>query len=202
MKMILATGNNPANNQWRAARAFTLIELILVMALLVVVVSMVTPVFARFFNGRKADSEVKQLVSLMQYGRSRAVSEGAPMMLWVNAANGTYGLKEQTGYSDNDTNALDFTVADGLKLDVDRTVTTQLPANSQTGRILSGQITQSKNQLPAIYFMPDGAINSASSIRGISVQDGAGAPVWIVASSNQMNYAVQTQQEHLAASRR
>jgi prepilin-type N-terminal cleavage/methylation domain-containing protein len=199
--MMTSPTGKPASKGQPGTRGFTLIELILVMALLLITISVVMPAVSRFFGGRKSDSEVKQIVSLMQYGRSRAVSEGAPMMLWVDTGNGKYGLKEQTGYTDNDTNALDFTVADGLKVDVDKSIVTQLPANSQTGRILSGQVSQAKNQQPAIYFMPDGTINSALSIRGISVQDGAGAPVWIIASSNQVNYAVQSQQEHLAASR-
>jgi Tfp pilus assembly protein FimT len=199
--MTLATGQ--ANNTRHRAGAFTLIELILVMALLVIVVSLISPTLSRFFRGRKVDLEVRRVSSLIHLGRSRAASEGVPIMLWVDPNKGEYGLKQQPGYSDTDSNAVDFAVADGLKMGTDkRSVVNATPANSQTGRILNGQVAQSKNTLSAIYFLPDGSINDALSISGISIQEGDSPPVWIVSTASQSNYEVQSQNEHLAASRR
>src|SRR5213080_192627 len=57
-------------------RAFTLIELILVMALLSIVLAVSAPALSSFFRGRNIDAEGRRLVSLIRYGQGRAVSEG------------------------------------------------------------------------------------------------------------------------------
>ena len=199
MKMTLATGKLANNKDPRRLDAFTLVELILVMALLVMVVSIIGPRLSRFFAGRKVDLEVKRVVSLMHYGRSRAVSEGVPMMLWVDARKGAYGLEQEPGFTGGkDTNAVQFTVDDSLTIDFDKRTVVPPPGNSQTGRILSGQVTQSAAKKPAIYFQPDGIINTALSVSGISIRDANNPPVWIVPSTNQLNYEVQSQSQHAA----
>ena len=77
-------------------RAFTLIELILVLALLVVITSIAAPAMARFIRGRALDTEARRLVALMHAAQSRAVSEGMPMMLWLDEKSGAYGLAAET----------------------------------------------------------------------------------------------------------
>ncbi len=199
-KMIFSTGKRAING--RGARGFTLIELILVMALMVMVISIVTPALSRFFGGRKVDLEVKRVMALIHYGRSRAASDGIPMMLWVDPRTGAYGLKQQTGYTDNDPKAVDHTVADGLKLNVERSTVAAPTANSQTGRILAGQAGTQSKTTQAIYFLPDGTVNNALSVSGISIQEADHPPVWIVPTANQLDYEVQNQNEHRAATRR
>jgi prepilin-type N-terminal cleavage/methylation domain-containing protein len=49
-------------------RAFTLIELILVMALLSIVLAVSAPALSGFFRGRTADAAARRLVSLIRYG--------------------------------------------------------------------------------------------------------------------------------------
>jgi prepilin-type N-terminal cleavage/methylation domain-containing protein len=96
--MILATGK-PSS---RRRCAFTLIELILVMTLLVVAVSMIAPKLSGFIRGRALDSEANRLLALAHAGQSRAVSEGMPMVLWFDQPNGTYGLEEETAPAGGD----------------------------------------------------------------------------------------------------
>ena len=79
--------------------AFTLIELIVVMALLSIVIAIGAPRLARFFHGQTVAEEGQRLLALTRYGQSRAASEGLPMILWMNPANGTYGLRVQDGFS-------------------------------------------------------------------------------------------------------
>ena len=74
------------------ASAFTLVELLLVLALLVVITSLVAPAMSNFIRARAVDSEARRLFALMHAGQSRAVSEGLPMMLWVDEKQGAYGL--------------------------------------------------------------------------------------------------------------
>src|ERR1035437_4108051 len=70
--------------------AFTLIELTLVLALLVVITSLAAPAMANFIRGRALDSEARRLFSLTHAAQSRAVSEGMPMVLWVDEKQGAY----------------------------------------------------------------------------------------------------------------
>src|SRR6184192_239420 len=67
--------------------AFTLIELILVMTILTIAISVTAPALANFFRGRSLDSEARRLLALTRQGQSRAVSEGLPMELWIDASH-------------------------------------------------------------------------------------------------------------------
>src|SRR5438128_2340756 len=91
-------------------RAFTLIELILVMALLLIVLGVAFPSLKSFFQGRNLDAEARRFLSLTHYGQSRAVSEGLPMMLWIDAPGRAYGLQVQTGYTETDDKAVQYTL--------------------------------------------------------------------------------------------
>jgi type II secretion system protein H len=128
-------------------RGFTLIELILVLALLVIITSLAVPSMARFIRGRALDSEARRLLSLMHAGQSRAVSEGAPMVLWVDEKGGAYGLEAETSGQNGDAKAEDLTVDSTLAISVQ---------NLATG----AQVTF-KN-LPAIKFLPDGLVDEDS----------------------------------------
>jgi prepilin-type N-terminal cleavage/methylation domain-containing protein len=195
MKMILRIGNNPIrkSNDPRSSRAFTLIELILVMAILTIAVALVTPILSRFFGGRSVESEVTRFVALTRHGQSRAVSEGVPMMLWIDVRNGSYGLKQEPGYTDSDPKADEYTVAEGIKIDIAKANPVTRIAKSQTARVANGQGTRAGNKLPAVHFSPDGTIVSAMSVAGISFQEGDNSPVWIGPSASRLTYEVQDQ---------
>src|SRR6185295_5365670 len=70
--------------------AFTLVELLLVMTVMVMVFALAMPTVANFFRGRTLDSEARRLLALTRSGQSRAVYEGVPMRLWVDAQQGSY----------------------------------------------------------------------------------------------------------------
>src|ERR1022692_3801804 len=112
-------------------RGFTLIELILVMALLTIVISLTAPRLSRFFHSRTLDSEARRLLALTRSGQSRAVSEGIPMDLWVDTEQGRFGLEAEPSYDTTDPKAVDFTLDGGLGLEVvNKPVAT--PANTLT----------------------------------------------------------------------
>jgi len=161
----------------RRSGAFTLVELILVMAILTVTISLVVPSLSRFFAGRSLDSEVQRLLALTRYGQSRAVSEGVPMMLWLDPQAGAYGLEQEAGYSDKDAKAEDFALARDIKLDV--------PTGSKPSTAGSKQF--------AIFFSPDGAPVADTSVSRVSLTKGTDRPVWIALSANRMTYEVRYQ---------
>jgi type II secretion system protein H len=170
--MTLRTGKNDFAN----ARAFTLVELLVVLSLIAVVVALAAPTLSHFFQGRTQDSEVRRFLALTHYGQSRAVSEGVPMLLWIDAKAGTYGLQQEAGYTDGDTNSVEYALGKDLKIDVMNAANATQPAH--TGR----------NQ-PAIRFMPDGGVDTAS-LAGVTFREGDGSVVKIVKSANGLAYEV------------
>lgn len=186
---------------YHARQAFTLIELILVMALLVITISLVTPTVSKFFDGRTLDSEVGQFLALTHYGQSRAVSEGVPMILWIDTIKQAYGLKQEPGYADSDPKSVEYKLDSKLKIDFAKGLPVASIANSQTGRILNGQAGQTPGKLPAIHFSPEGTIVRATSVTGVSFQEGKQPAIWIGPSANQLSYEVQDQNTILANAR-
>ncbi len=158
----------------RCEPAFTLIELVLVMALLVAAVSVSAPMLSSFFRGRTLDSEARRLLSLTHAGQSRAVSEGMPMLLWVDASQQAYGLEQETAARTGDPKAENFSLAEYLRLDA-----VNGPPVSVGGR-----------SLPAIRFLPDGSIDesSPSSLRLVGAD---GSTLWLVEAANHLSYAIQ-----------
>jgi type II secretion system protein H len=130
-----------------AGSAFTLIELILVLALLLIITSMVVPPMARFIRGRALDSETMRVMALMHAAQTRAVSEGATMMLWVNEKGGVYGVSAETSGQNGDAKAEQLTLDSTLSISV---------ANQGTGA------PTMFNNLPAIKYLPDGTIDEDS----------------------------------------
>jgi len=154
--------------------AFTLIELIFVLALLVIITSLAAPAMAKFIRGQALDSESRRLIALMHAGQSRAVSEGMPMVLWVDEKNGAYGLQAETTGENGDPKAENLTVDSTLQISV---LTVGLTAP-----------TTFKN-LPAIRFLPDGTVDE-NSPQTIQLTDSAGFSRWLIESSNRMGYEI------------
>ncbi|MGH7977068.1 MAG: GspH/FimT family pseudopilin [Limisphaerales bacterium] len=168
---IFSTGNR----QSAIANAFTLIELILVMALIIVAVSLVAPRMSGFMRGRALDSEARQLFALIHEGQSRAVSEGMPMVLWVDEKQNAYGLEEETPGKNGDPEAENLTVNENLQLAV-------VSAGSSA-------LTTFHN-LPAIRFLPDGTIDE-NSPQKLRLTDGTSS-LWLIESRNRMSYEIQS----------
>src|ERR1044071_9549164 len=99
----------------KCAKAFTLIELILVMTILAIAVSITAPALANFFRGRTLESEARRLLGLTRQGQSRAVSEGVPMELWLDAAQGAYGLEAEPSYQPSDSKAVPLSLDQNLR---------------------------------------------------------------------------------------
>ena len=161
---------------WRSAspaarqnRGFTLIELILILALLVIITSLAAPAMANFIRGRALDSEARRLFALMHAAQSRAVSEGMPMMLWVDQKNRRLrnpgGNGRQTpGSKNSDPQAENLTVDSTLQIAV---------LNVGLGA------PTTFNNLPAIRFLPDGTVDE-NSPQTLQLTDSAGFMRWLL----------------------
>jgi type II secretion system protein H len=76
-------------------RAFTLLELILVLAIIAIAVGMAVPRLHGFARGRQTAQCAEQMVALTRYARSQAITRGVPYRLNIDPGNGTYWLTVQ-----------------------------------------------------------------------------------------------------------
>jgi type II secretion system protein H len=181
--MTLAIG------KWRDKSAFTLVELILVMTVMLVAMAVVFPSLKGFFRGRNLDNEARQFLSLTRYGQSRAITEGIPVELWINPLQGSYGLQALSGYTETQTNAVHY--------NVDETVKISFSAPSSV-LIRSNYWTQAQAQFGAvtkIRFQPDGFI-SDSSPQNVFFRQGDGSEIWIGEAPTHLQYEIEIGHYH------
>ena len=155
-------------------RAFTLIELVLVLALLVVITSLAAPAMARFIRGRALDSESRRLFALTHAAQSRAVSEGLPMLLWVDEKKGLYGLTAEVTGQNTDLKAETVTADPTLQI----TVTS-----------IGLSATTTFNNFPAVRFLPDGTVDE-SSPQIVQLTDAVGISRWLIETTYRTGYEV------------
>ncbi len=136
-------------------RAFTLVELLLVLALLAIGASLATPRLADFFRGRTLDHEARRLLSLTHLGAARASAEGRPLSLWFDPAGGRYGLTRVGASPASDPRAQAFTLDANLSWEFSRNAREPTHADPESP-------VASRNSVPDIRFEPDGTIDGGS----------------------------------------
>ena len=155
-----------------------MIELILVLALLVIISSLAAPAMANFIRGRALDSESRRMVALMHAGQSRAVSEGLPMVLWVDEKAGCLWLQAETTGQTGDAKA------EVLSLD----------STLQIAVLNTGLGTPTTfNNLPAIRFLADGTVDE-NSPQTLQLTDSAGIKRWLIETRNHTGYEINDSQ--------
>jgi type II secretion system protein H len=172
--------SRPRAARFPFAAGFTLIELILILALLAIVTSMAAPSLSRFFRGRALGSEARQLLSLTHAGQSRAISEGFPVLLWIDPQHGEYGLQleatsQTQGSTEMDSKAENFTPDANVRLEA-----------------LDGSlVTLNGRSVNAIRFLPDGTADESSPSR-LRLSSESGDVLWLIQNTNRLGYAIFT----------
>lgn len=195
-------------------RGFTLIELILVMALITVVMALISPSLGGFLRGRSMQSEVSRFISLTHYAQARAAHEGIPMRLWVDPELRTYGLASEYVLSQGgqDPRLREYELASDLEVEVDNRSFASLQGNRlalqdrwAAGQPMSGQTAGSRSQV-VFRFTPDGFIDETSPLGlwfrhkplgGGSIRRGQSDPrdeVYVGQNLMRLRYEVQTNQ--------
>ena len=178
----------------RKPKAFTLIELILVMTVLTIAASITAPALANFFRGRTLDSEARRLLSLTRQGQSRAVSEGLPMELWFDVQQGAYGLEAEPSYEPNDSKAVSFTLEREMQLEVaNANPLTNLMARSSSATQSPTRRSNHPN-LPAISFLPDGSL-SETSPQTLRLTGLDGRSILVGLSRNGLSYEIRSRRD-------
>jgi prepilin-type N-terminal cleavage/methylation domain-containing protein len=187
------------------ARGFTLVELLLVLALLLTVLGFAAPTLARFFRGRDLDAEALRFLALTRYGQSRAVSEGVPMILWVNPGQRRYGLEAEYNYTETDDRAQEFAVADDLEIEVSQALTRETLAEPvpTLAPVVASPDSQRPRSLKDVFwirFTPEGFLAGTSPEWVAFRQVREGEPesaLWVAQSRNRLRYEIHTNQPPL-----
>jgi len=115
---------------WRSARpvgsavgnrrslGFTLIELILVMALLAIVMAIAAPSLSRSMRQRNLDGEAARLLAATEYARDEAISQGVPMTVWIDPEGRRFGIEPKEGFLGNETRIREFSVDPDIGLEI------------------------------------------------------------------------------------
>ena len=181
-------------------RGFTLIELILVMAILTIAVSITAPTLSRFFSGRALESEARRMLALTRMAQSRAVAEGLPIELWVDAQNRTYGLEAEvasrTGGDQSDPKAVQVFLDRDVKIEVpSRMVGKPNVSRSSTSPVSTASVpvvAARHGSLPTIRFLPDGSV-AETSPQMVQLIDRDNGSLWLELAASRMNYEIRTQ---------
>jgi Tfp pilus assembly protein FimT len=162
-----------------------LIELICVLALLAISALFVAASMGSFFRGRALNFEARRLLSLTHYAQSRAVSEGVPVILWINPDDSTYGLTVQSTFNDpeGDPHAVKYTVEPSLRIEAPQGAAVVLSEQDDE------KLGIGLESLSVIRFTPDGFFDE-SSVSKITLRQGTGAALELVPTVNRLGYEI------------
>ncbi len=151
--------------------AFTLVELILVMALLCVILGLAAPSLSRSFRGHNLTEDATRLLALTGYARDEAISQGVPMMVWINTATGHYGVNAMPGYDGSGARSKEFTLLDGLHFDA-----------LQNAVEIAGETD-------AAEFLPDGTLDPSSQPT-LRIEDQTNASIQVAQTADLTGYEI------------
>jgi type II secretion system protein H len=132
----------------RRSSGFTLVEMIIVMALLAIVMAIAAPSLARSMKERNLPDEAARFLSATEYARSEAVSQGVPMVVWVDPPSRRMGIEPKAGFEGEESRNREFVWNEDIRIETDQKAT--------TGKTID-----------LMEFGPDGAptLTSAESVR-------------------------------------
>jgi type II secretion system protein H len=165
---------------------FTLIELILVLALLAIVLAVSAPSLANFFKGRGLDNEARRFLALTRAAQARAVAEGVPMVLWFDANAREYGLNADKSYVLEDSRAERFPVEKNIGIEIQHSAEARSAADAS-------EFKNEKIETTGVYslrFNPDGFPSAGSPEVVILRQEGE-AEMRVAQTRNRLSYEIQ-----------
>ncbi len=157
------------------AKAFTLLELVVVLTLLSVVIAIAGPRLSGFLAGRNYQEDARRMLSLLRYARAEAINRGQRVEVWFNPATSSYGAQSDPTYQQDNPLQIEHKLQEGLGLKVD----TQL---------------LDKDGKATILYWPDGAIDPDSADR-IELWEGPKPFLVLIRLDTGMDYALEDPQD-------
>ncbi len=169
------------SNLCNTERGFTLIELIVVMALLSVVLAIAAPRLGGFLSGRNVQEEARRMLSITRYARAEAISRGEPMQVWFDVNKNMYGVRSAYSEALAGTDPVQFACREGISLGVDA---------QKIGK--DGQAT--------ILFQPDGGAD-ADSVDRVEIREDGVASLALAQLDTGADYEVEDARNAQTATR-
>jgi len=160
------------NQKPPSAAAFTLVELIIVMALLAIVTGIAAPMLGRSMKERNLPDEAKRFLAATEYARSEAVSQGVPMVVWLDLAARQVGIEPRPGFDGEPTRNRTYKLGPDVHMETDQRPTT-----------VNGHIN-------VVEFGPDGA-PADTSAEFVKLADRFGYEMNVVRTSDRWSYEIQ-----------
>jgi type II secretion system protein H len=159
----------------RVGKAFTLVELIMVMGLLAVVAALAVPSLSGTTRYRTLKDEATRFVALVEYCRDEAVSQGVYMTLWMDPNGQRLGVEPKTGYDGAEDRSREYAT--------NPDVTFQADTIKKTGRTLI-----------AVECAPDGSLSS-SSVESIRLVNRHNSTVTVARTLDGWSYEILSEQD-------
>jgi type II secretion system protein H len=159
-----------AQHRPEAGRAFTLIEIVLVMALLATLMAVVAPRISGSIRRQNLDQEAVRFVALTEYARDQAVSQGVPMVVWLDAETSEFGAHAKHGFLVREDRSVYYRLSEDIEFDLRNTV---LPGGPQAAIEMGSDGLLATHSLPEVWLV-----------------DRTGAAVGVVTTTNGWGYEV------------
>jgi general secretion pathway protein H len=157
-------------NRTRPTSAFTLVELIVVMAVLALVLGLSAPSLARSMRQRHLEAEAARLLAATEYARNEAVSQGVPMVLWIDEKTRTFGIEAKKGFLGEAARERAFTLHPDVEIALEKTI--------------------GKNaKVQPIEFAPDGA-PATTNVETVELKDRFASTMTIARTEDGWGYEI------------
>ena len=155
----------------RIPPGFTLVELVVVMALLAIVAALSVPAMSRSIRARNLNGEAVRFIAATEYGRDEAVSQGVPMTVWIDPATQRFGVEPRAGFEGVESRNREFAVNADIHFEMDSAAA-------------GGGIVQ------AVEFAPDG-VPTTASLETVRLVDRFESEVIVVRTKDGWSYEIQ-----------
>lgn len=164
------------------------------MALLVTLAAVIVPSLARSMRGRNLDGQADRLLALTEYGRDEAVSQGIPMVMWVDVDGSRFGVDTKPGYGSGAENARarEYTLEDDAHFDpVGQGMVSSVPPAGTTaqGQTTSTAAGGTHGGVIVAEFAPDGTLDPGS-LPSVRVVDRTGESLAISQTADAYGYEI------------
>jgi len=156
--------------------AFTLIEFIVVMALIATLMALVAPRLSRSIQRRNLDQEAMRWIAATEYGRDQAVAQGVPMVVWLDAETSWFGVQPKAGYPALSNRVVEFQLPEEVRFDL-------------------AAATRGSGPAPVVEIAPDGYLET-ESIPVLGLRHRSGDRVIVTLTTNGWGYELLTEQQY------
>ena len=148
---------------------FTLIELVLVLAILAMMAAFIAPALAKSSRQRAMDQEALRLLAIVDFARNEAVSQGVAMAVYIDTTTQTFGMEPASESSGLDVHK-EFKLHPDLRFE-----RVEGGSSKKTGRVAT--------------FTPEGVMDTGS-FDSATIADKTGGSITITRDSNSWGYEI------------